>query len=99
MHAILSSLRACCLFSKCEWATLSLARHSVVDGICLFQLPNTFKEFASSQTAGKKDPSAAFMTHCHWELLHEQWKILLDEEFLEAWTHGIVIECWDGIKQ
>ena len=37
------------------------------------------------------------MTHCHRELLHEQWRILLDDEFLEAWRHGIVIMCFDGI--
>lgn len=39
------------------------------------------------------------MTHCQRELFHEQWKILLDDEFLEIWTHGIVIECFDGVKR
>jgi hypothetical protein len=29
--------------------------------------------------------------------MHAQWSILLDEEFLEAYTHGIVIKCCDGI--
>lgn len=37
------------------------------------------------------------MTHCHRELLHEQWRILLDDDFLDAWLHGIVIMCFDGI--
>jgi len=50
------------------------------------------------QTAGGKRPSPAFMTHCHRELTHEQWKILLDDDFIEAWKHGIVIMCWDGVK-
>jgi hypothetical protein len=27
-----------------------------------------------------------------------QWKILLDDEFLEAYEHGIVILCCDGVK-
>ena len=31
--------------------------------------------------------------------MHVQWKILLDDEFLEAYKHGIVIECCDGIKR
>ena len=31
--------------------------------------------------------------------MHEQWKILLDDDFLEAWKHGIVIMCWDGVKR
>lgn len=37
------------------------------------------------------------MTHCARELMHEQWKILLDDEFLEAWKHGLVILCPDGL--
>jgi len=51
------------------------------------------------QTAGGKRPSPAFMTHYHCELTHEQWKILLDDDFIEAWKHGIVIMCWDGVKR
>jgi hypothetical protein len=39
------------------------------------------------------------MTHCRHELLHAQWTILLDDEFLEAYEHGIVVECLDGIKR
>jgi hypothetical protein len=31
--------------------------------------------------------------------MHAQWEILLDEEFQEAWEHGIVIECCDGVKR
>ena len=37
------------------------------------------------------------MSHCHRELFHAQWTILLDGEFLEAYKHGIVIRCCDGI--
>ena len=44
-------------------------------------------------------PSDAFLTFCHRELLHEQWKIILDDEFVEAWEHGIVITCCDGVKR
>lgn len=38
-------------------------------------------------------------THCHREFFHEQWKILLDDEFLQAYEHGIVICCCDGLKR
>lgn len=38
-------------------------------------------------------------THCHREFFHEQWRILLDDEFLEAYEHGIVICCCDGLKR
>lgn len=41
--------------------------------------------------------SNAFYTHCHRELLHAQWKLLLDDEFLEAYWHGMVVTCGDGI--
>jgi hypothetical protein len=50
------------------------------------------------QTAGGKAPSPVFMTHCTHELFHAQWKILLDDEFLDAWKHGIVIQCMDAIS-
>jgi hypothetical protein len=65
----------------------------------LQKLPNSFKDFASTQTAGGKAPSPALIAHCHRELFHAQWKILLDDEFLEAWKHGIVILCGDGVKR
>jgi hypothetical protein len=37
------------------------------------------------------------MAHCHQEAYHAQWAIILDDEFLEAYEHGIVIKCCDGI--
>lgn len=38
-------------------------------------------------------------THCHRAFFHEQWKILLDDEFLEAYEHGVVVSCCDGIMR
>lgn len=61
------------------------------------QLPDAFQDFASTQVGGGRAPTAAFTTQCHRELMHEQWKILLDDEFLEAWEHGIILRCPDGI--
>jgi hypothetical protein len=48
---------------------------------------------------GGKGPNSAFMAHCHHELYHAQWSVILDDEFLEAYEHGIVIECCDGIRR
>jgi hypothetical protein len=45
---------------------------------------------------GGKAPNMTFMIFCHPELTHAQWKILLDDDFIEAWQHGIVVTC-DGI--
>jgi hypothetical protein len=39
------------------------------------------------------------MTHCHRELFHAQWKTILDDEFMEAYAHGIVIKCADGLQR
>jgi hypothetical protein len=39
------------------------------------------------------------MTHCGRELLHAQWEILFDDEFLMAYEHGIVMECCDSIMR
>jgi hypothetical protein len=38
------------------------------------------------------------MAHCHRELYHTQWAIILDDELLDAYVHGIMIDCCDGIR-
>jgi hypothetical protein len=45
----------------------------------------------------RKQPSDSFVTHCRRELMQAQWDILLDEEFLMAYQHGMVTKCCDGI--
>lgn len=29
-------------------------------------------------------------------MFHEQWKTILDDEFMEAYLHGIVVHCVDS---
>jgi hypothetical protein len=70
-----------------------------VANLLIPQLPDVFKEFAARQTGGAQAPSEAFMTFCHRELIHAQWKILLEDDFIEAWKHGIVITCCDGVAR
>jgi hypothetical protein len=48
---------------------------------------------------GGNGASCALMTHCRREVMHAQWEILLDDEFLEAYQHGIVIRCCDRITR
>lgn len=64
----------------------------------MFQLPDSFKDFTATHVGGK-GPNKAFMTHCHRELMHAQWELLLDDAFLEAYQHGIVIKCCDVITR
>lgn len=40
---------------------------------------------------------AALHAHCQQELFQGCWKHLLDSEFLNAYHHGIVLQCPDGI--
>ncbi|TDL14712.1 hypothetical protein BD410DRAFT_696303, partial [Rickenella mellea] len=62
------------------------------------KLPDSFKSFAEKHFGGK-GPNAPFMAHCNREIFHAQWDILLDAEFLQAYEHGIVIECCDGVRR
>ena len=64
---------------------------------CYLQLPDAFKDFATNNVG--RVPTKAFMAHCRREVLHAQWTILLDDEFIKAYEHGIVVECWDGITR
>lgn len=39
------------------------------------------------------------MAHCQRELTHAQWKIILDDDFIDAYEHGLVVECCDKIMR
>ena len=49
--------------------------------------------------SGDKLPGSILFTHCHRELFHAQWKDLLDDEFLQAYKHGMVLVCGDNVKR
>jgi Plavaka transposase len=63
-----------------------------------FQLSDDFKDYLRNRNQGKLPPKD-FMTHCGHEIFHEQWRILLDDELLQAMEHGIVLMCHDGIER
>jgi hypothetical protein len=60
------------------------------------QLPDAFKDFATKYT-GTKTLKSEFMAHCHRELTHAQWEILLDDDFVAAYEHGMVVACYDDM--
>lgn len=66
--------------------------------ISSLKLPDSFKDFTCQHTGGKGVGRECF-THCHRELFQAQWGVLLDDEFLEAYAHGIIIKCCDGITR
>ncbi|KAJ3524831.1 hypothetical protein NM688_g8496 [Phlebia brevispora] len=43
--------------------------------------------------------SASVLLHCKRELMQAIWGLLLDDEFMHAYEHGIVIEFADGISR
>ncbi|KAI0055695.1 hypothetical protein BV25DRAFT_1815207 [Artomyces pyxidatus] len=70
-----------------------------IEHVAYFEkLPTTFKTFAAEHIGGK-GPNQAFTAHCQRELYHEQWSTILDDEFIEAYRHGIVIDCCDGVRR
>ncbi|KAH8093841.1 hypothetical protein BXZ70DRAFT_897117 [Cristinia sonorae] len=60
-------------------------------------LPDNLQDFIR-ETFGKA-ASAPYLTHCKRELFHGAWSIMLDDEFVEAYIHGIVITCSDGVRR
>lgn len=57
------------------------------------QLPNNIREFIGTLRADKKQ----LLAYCQRELFHAVWRELLDAEFIEAYKHGLVIRCADGV--
>jgi hypothetical protein len=70
----------------------------ISDSAHLHQLPDRFKDFVLEHS-GSKLPSDSFFTHCHRELFHAQWQEILDDEFVRAYEHGIVVTCGDAIER
>ncbi|EIW76332.1 hypothetical protein CONPUDRAFT_15727, partial [Coniophora puteana RWD-64-598 SS2] len=46
---------------------------------------------------GVENPNPALLAHCKRELVHGVWRLLLDDEFLMAYKHGVLVKCKDGI--
>ncbi|KAF8204209.1 hypothetical protein K438DRAFT_1964576 [Mycena galopus ATCC 62051] len=60
----------------------------------LQSLPDTVQDFIRQESKGA---SAQLLAHCRRELFHESWRLLLNDEFVEAYKHGIVLDCKDGV--
>lgn len=62
----------------------------------MLQLPDSLEDFLNTIITAPSQMSPLF-THCKRELMHQIWQLLLDEEFLHAYKHGIVLCCADGV--
>jgi hypothetical protein len=63
----------------------------------ILKIPDSIDEILVDIAPKSQRP--ALKAHCRRELMHEVWRLLLDDEFLHAYMHGIVLMCADGIKQ
>ena len=61
-------------------------------------MPDQFQDWYLDRS-GKKAVGNPLSTHLNRELFQKQWRILLDDEFVEAYSHGIVVDCFDGIRR
>lgn len=61
------------------------------------QLPDRIQDEIRKK-AGKA-ASKPIITHCRRELFHGSWVLIMDDEFIEAYQHGIVVKCGDGIER
>ncbi|KAG2757163.1 hypothetical protein P692DRAFT_201859216 [Suillus brevipes Sb2] len=78
------------------------ARASPNSGAChlvafLPSLPDSIKDILGGLFRISKSGMASLHAHCRRELFHACWEILLDEDFIEAYRHGIIMKCADGV--
>jgi hypothetical protein len=64
---------------------------------CFRQLTDTFQDFY--QHVFKKAATAEVLSHCRHELMQAVWLLLLDDDFMNAYEFGIIIECLDGVSR
>ncbi|KAF9240183.1 hypothetical protein BU15DRAFT_74100 [Melanogaster broomeanus] len=60
-------------------------------------LPDSITHFINTIGSFTKTATRSLLTHCRRELMHAVWDIILDDEFINAYQHGIVLKCADGI--
>ncbi|KAI0055068.1 hypothetical protein BV25DRAFT_1922121 [Artomyces pyxidatus] len=61
------------------------------------KLPDSFFDFFLSITG--MPPTDEVVTHCRRELMHAVLRMMLDDKFIHAYQHGIVIKCADEITR
>ena len=62
-------------------------------------LVDLFEDFASTFHCKWGTQRGDILTHCRRELIHAIWSFLLDNDFLHAYTYGIIVQCIDGIER
>ena len=63
----------------------------------MVQLPDQFHDFYVELTG--EGPPADILTHCRRELMHSVLRKVLDDDFVRAYHHGMVLRCADGVTR
>ena len=71
-------------------------RHSVAN-YPFRQVPDDLKKAYADHFG--RTPTDEVLRFCKRELFQKIWLLLLDNDFMEAYEHGFVIECADGVKR
>lgn len=62
-------------------------------------LPDIIDDTMKDIHANWKTQKRNIITHCRRELMHAIWKFLLDDDFVHAYTYGMVIKCADRVER
>jgi hypothetical protein len=62
------------------------------------KLPDSIQDEIRTLSGGQSAPRE-LLTHIKRELIHEIWKLLLDDEFIDMYQNGILIKCADGLTR
>ncbi|KIK35492.1 hypothetical protein CY34DRAFT_16981 [Suillus luteus UH-Slu-Lm8-n1] len=78
------------------------ARSAPTSGACHLvgffpSLPDNVKDVLNNLPRISKSGMAALHAHCRRDLFQSCWKHLLDADFIQAYRHGMVLRCPDGI--
>ncbi|KAJ3514106.1 hypothetical protein NMY22_g14847 [Coprinellus aureogranulatus] len=64
----------------------------------LQKLPDEFDDWYI-RMSGKRAVGKTLAAHLARELFHEQWKVLLNDDFVHAYSHGVVVDCFDNVRR
>ncbi|KAJ3837892.1 hypothetical protein F5878DRAFT_584314 [Lentinula raphanica] len=62
-------------------------------------IPDSVKHEISKFNVNWQTQKKEIIAHCNRELYHAILRFLLNDEFIHAYTYGIVIKCFDGVER
>ena len=63
------------------------------------QFPDSLQDKLKGFHHKWKSQHRDILAFCHHKLMHEVWKLLLDDDFLHVFHSGMVVNCYDGVQR